>query len=264
MLKARPVAERATLTGMVISLNEAPRIAACLGSLSFCDELLLVDSGSTDGTVDIARSMGARVIERPFVSMNDQKDFGRKASTSAWVLNLDADEVVSPELGQEIQALFARGIPDAVGAYRFPFRNYLRDQWIRSCGFYPDPHVRLMRRDRAEYGDAPVHDQLRVQGEIRALHGHVDHYSFDSIRDYLDKSHEYAERFAQAAFRRGQRASAWDIFVHTAARFVRSYFLRGGILDGALGLTMAGLQTAGTFQKYARLWELGRFTKPDA
>jgi glycosyltransferase involved in cell wall biosynthesis len=259
VLKAPDVAERATLTGMVISLNEAPRIAACLESLAFCDERLLIDSGSTDGTVEIARRLGARVIERPFQSMNDQKDFGRRESRSAWVLNLDADEVVSAELGQEIQALFARGIPDAVGAYRFPFRNYLRDQWIRSCGFYPDPHVRLMRRDRARYGDAPVHDQLHVDGEVRALRGHVDHYSFDSIRDYLDKSHVYAERFAQAAFQRGQTASAWDIVVHTAARFLRSYLLRGGIFDGALGITMAGLQTAGTFQKYVRLWELNRF-----
>ncbi|MFO0724279.1 MAG: glycosyltransferase family 2 protein [Myxococcota bacterium] len=253
------MADRATLTGMVISLNEAPRIAACLKSLAFCDEILLIDSGSTDGTPDIAKGLGARVIERPFLSMNDQKDFGRRESKSAWVLNLDADEVLSPALGQEIQALFARGIPESIGAYRFPFRNYLRDQWIKSCGFYPDPHVRLMRRDRARYGDAPVHDQLLVEGEIAALSGHVDHYSFDSIRDYLGKSNDYAERFAQEAFRRGQRATAWDIFVHSAARFFRSYFLRGGIFDGALGLTMAGLQTAGTFQKYARLWELNRF-----
>ncbi len=247
------------VTGMVICLDEAQRIEACLRSLSFCDELLVIDSGSTDGTQAIAARLGARIIERPFVSWNDQKDFGRRESKHPWVLNLDADEVVSEGLSAEIQARLAAGVSPGVGAFRFPFRNYLRDQWIKSCGFYPDPHVRLFRRDRSRFTAERVHDALVVEGAIDELSGHVDHYSFASVRDYLEKSNIYAEAFARDAFARGRQVGAWDIAIHGLGRFLRSYLLEGGLAEGALGLTMAGLQAAGTFQKYVRLWEMNRF-----
>jgi glycosyltransferase involved in cell wall biosynthesis len=188
------------VTGMVICLDEAERIEACLRSLSFCDELLVIDSGSTDGTQAIAARLGARIIERPFVSWNDQKDFGRRESKHPWVLNLDADEVVSEGLAAEIGAQLAAGVPSDIAAFRFPFRNYLRDQWIKSCGFYPDPHVRLFRRDRSRFSGERVHDALVVEGVVAELVGHVEHYSFASVRDYLETSNIYAEAFARDAF----------------------------------------------------------------
>src|SRR5687767_13913060 len=137
---------------MVIAKNEAKRIGACLDSLAFCDELVLIDSGSTDGTIEIAKSMGAVVIERAWGGMNDQKDFGRQQSKGVWVLNLDADEVVTPELRAEIEALVARD--DPMSAYRIPFRNHYRESWVKRCGYYPDPHIRLVRRDRAYWDKA--------------------------------------------------------------------------------------------------------------
>lgn len=244
---------------MVICLNEARRIGDCLRSLAFCDEVVVIDSGSTDGTQDLVRAAGARLITRPFVSWNDQKDFGRTQASHPWVLNVDADEVVTPELAREIDALLVAGVPARVGGYRFRFKNFLRDAWIKSCGFYPDPHVRLVRRDRAYWDTQHVHDRLVVDGDIGTLRGHIEHYSFESLADYLEKSNIYAEAFARDAFARGRTSGVWAIATHTLARFLRSYLLHRGVLDGALGLTMAGLQAAGTFQKYVRLWEMQRF-----
>lgn len=245
---------------MVICQNEARRIGACLDSLSFCDELLVIDSGSTDGTLQIVREKGARLIERPFESMNDQKEFGRAASSGEWLLNVDADEVVSPALRDEIARLVARGGEGGVDAYRIPFRNYFRSAWVRRSGYYPDPHIRLVRRACVQWDrSVPVHDRVMVQGAVGRLSGHIDHYSFDSVADFVGKSSKYAERFAIGAHREGRRSGFATIVVHTIARFVKAYFFKGGFLEGTLGLTISGLQAYEVFLKYVRLWEIGRF-----
>lgn len=251
------------LSGVVICQDEAERIGACLESLAFCDEIVVVDSGSTDQTLDIARAKGARVFEHPWAGMNGQKDFGRQQARGRWVLNLDADEVASGVLAAEV-----RRVADAVGeegpaAYQIPFRNYFRDAWVRRCGYYPDPHVRLLRRDRA-YWDAavPAHDKVRVDGEVGRLSGHVEHYSFGSLDDFLGKSRRYASAFAITAHEKGRRATGATILGHTVWRFFKAYVLERGFLDGTLGLVISGLQAYEVFQKYARLWELSRFGAP--
>ncbi len=244
---------------MVICMNEAHRIDACLKSLSFCDEIVVIDSGSTDGTLDIVRAHGARLLERPFRSMNDQKDFGREAARGEWVLNIDADEVVSEPLQQEIREAI-RADSSEIAGYQIPFRNYFRSAWVRRCGYYPDPHTRLVKKERARWDkDFPSHDRVLLEGALGDLRGHIDHYSFDSIEDFVQKSCRYAGGFAQKAYKNGRRASAWTIAVHTFARFFKAYVLKAGFLEGALGLTISGLQAYEAFQKYVRLWELSRF-----
>jgi glycosyltransferase involved in cell wall biosynthesis len=246
------------LTGLVVCRNEAERIGACLDSLAFCDEVIVVDSGSTDATVELAKRRGARLFERAWVTINDQKDFGRSMAQGEWVLNLDADEVVSPDLAAEIRRVVAEE-PD-VAAYRIKFRNYFRSVWVKRSGYYPDPHIRLLRRDRARWDlDAPVHDRVIADGAIGSLDGHIDHYSFQSIDHFLAKSSRYASWFAAAAYARGRRAGVVDIALHTIGRFFKAYVLQGGVLEGALGLTISGLQAYEVFQKYVRLWELTRF-----
>jgi glycosyltransferase involved in cell wall biosynthesis len=241
---------------MVIAKNEAKRIGACIDSLSFCDEVVVIDSGSTDGTLEIVRSKGAVLIERAWGGMNDQKDFGRAHAKGEWVLNLDADEVVSPELRDEIRRAIEQDDP-RIGAYRIPFRNYFRDAWVRRCGYYPDPHVRLVRRERAYWDKAiPAHDHVVVDGEIGSLAGHIDHFSFESMDHYLRKSAGYADAFARNALAQGRRSGPLTILVHTAFRFFKAYVLKGGFLEGSLGLTISGLQAIQAFQKYVRLWEL--------
>jgi glycosyltransferase involved in cell wall biosynthesis len=246
------------LSGLVIAKDEAARIRACLDSLAFCDEIVLVDSGSTDGTRDIARAAGAQVVERPFTSYNEQKEHGRTLVRGRWVLNLDADEVASPELQDEIALVLESA---GLAGYRIPFRNHFRGVWVRRSGYYPDRHLRLFQRDLARWDPAyPVHERLLVDGAVGRLEGHIDHYSFESISDFLDKSCRYAARFAERAHADGRRAGLFTIGAHTAARFFKAFVLEGGFLEGSLGLTISGLQAYEVFQKYARLWELGRFS----
>lgn len=248
------------LTGLVVCKNEARRIAACLDSLDFCDERLAIDSGSTDGTLELLKSKDIRVISRAWQGMNDQKEYGRSEARGEWVLNLDADEVVTPELRAEILALIERGGDPGVDAYAIPFRNHFRRVWVRRSGYYPDPHVRLVRRDRARWDrEVPVHDKVIVEGATGRLRHHIDHYSFESIGHFIEKSCSYAAAFAAAAHRSGRRAGLSTIAAHTLFRFFKAYVLKAGFLEGALGLTISGLQAYEVFQKYVRLWELGRF-----
>jgi glycosyltransferase involved in cell wall biosynthesis len=243
---------------MIVCQNEARRIAACVDSLAFCDEIVAVDSGSTDGTLEILEKRGVRVIRRAWGGMNDQKDFGREAAEGDWVLNLDADEVATPELAREIRAVIARD--PGTDAYLIPFRNHFREAWVRRSGYYPDPHVRLVRRDRTRWDrTVPVHDRVLVEGNTGRLRGHIDHYSFESIDHFLKKSSSYASVFARAAHASGRRANVFTIGLHTAFRFFKSYVLKAGFLEGELGLTISGLQAYEVFQKYVRLWELSRF-----
>lgn len=248
------------LSGMIVCFNEARRIGACVDSLAFCDEIVAIDSGSTDGTVELLEQRGVRVIARPWGGMNDQKDFGRDAARGDWVLNLDADEVATAELAREVRALVDRGGEDGTDAYLIPFRNHFRTVWVRRSGYYPDPHVRLVRRAKTRWDrTVPVHDLVHVEGRTGRLAGHVDHYSFESIDHFLRKSASYASVFARAAHAAGRRAGVSTIALHTAFRFFKSYVLKGGFLEGALGLTISGLQAYEVFQKYVRLWELSRF-----
>jgi glycosyltransferase involved in cell wall biosynthesis len=252
----------ATISAMIICRDEAQRIGDCLDATAFCDERVVVDSGSTDGTLDILRSRDVRLFERPFVSWNDQKDFGRAQCAGDWVLNVDADEVVTPELRDEIRGWLDRGVPEGVDGFRMPFRNHFRGAWVRSCGYYPDRHVRLVRRVRARWDVEAVHDRLVVEGRVDELAGHIDHHSFESIADFLHKSGRYAEAFARHAHARGRRAGVADLLLRPAFRFFRAAVLQGGLAEGALGVTIAGLQACEVFQRYARLWELGRFGPP--
>jgi glycosyltransferase involved in cell wall biosynthesis len=247
---------------MVICRNEVERIGACLDSLEFCDEILVIDSGSTDGTLEIVRKTKAQLIERTFSSYNDQREFGRRAAKGAWLLSIDADEVVSPELAREIRAVVSdANVPHA--AFELPFKNYFRTIWIRRCGYYPDPHVRLMLRDRTRWDpDTPVHERVLVDGSVGRLQHHVQHYSFDSVEDFVEKSCRYAAMFAAKAHADGMRSSPWTITVHTVGRFFRAYVLKGGFLQGVPGLIISGLQAYEVFQKYVRLWELERFPSP--
>ncbi len=250
------MATRASVSGLVITLNEEERLAACLASLAFCDELVVVDSGSTDNTLKIAKAAGARIIERPFVGMNDQKDFGRRQCTLPWVFNLDADEVASPELISQIEALLQRPESEAAAGYEIPFRNHFADRWVRGCGYYPDRHVRLVQRERAIWNaEELAHDRVEFDGRPGRLTGHIDHYSFDSVQDFLRKSERYAEFFAQRAVAEGRSAGPLTIATHSGWRFFRSFVLQAGFRDGSLGLVISGLQAYEVFQKYARLWE---------
>jgi glycosyltransferase involved in cell wall biosynthesis len=257
------VEDRVPLTGLVICKNEERRIGACLASLAFCDELLVIDSGSTDRTVAIAQEHRARIVERPYVGQNDQKDHGRSLAKGRFVLVIDADEVVPAALAKEVRAVVDRDGDPGVDAWRIPFKNYFRRTWVRRAGYWPDHHVRLLRADKARFDrSVPVHDKVLTDGAIGTLLNPIEHYSFESLAHFLEKSGRYADGFAKAAHAQGRSAGAGAILGHTIGRFFKAYVLKGGFLEGALGLVISGLQAYEVFQKYARLWELGQLGPP--
>lgn len=244
------------LSATVLALDEEARLADCLASLSFCDEVLVIDGGSRDRTREIAQQAGARVLERPFDDFSRQHEYARESARGEWVLSLDADERASPEL---IQA--ARGILDgAPDAYSLPFKNHYRNLWLKHGGFWPDRHVRLFRRDSCRYDlTRPVHERLLVKGETGRLDAPVLHYTYGSLAHCLAKTERYAERAALALYESGARAGAFDVAARPFWRLIRAYIVKLGFLDGAAGAAMAWTRAYEAYAKYARLWELTRF-----
>jgi glycosyltransferase involved in cell wall biosynthesis len=252
----RPDATRPRLSALVPTFNEEKRIAACLESLSFCDEIVLVDSFSTDHTVEIARRYTDRVFERAWSGSNSQKEFARTEARGEWVLSVDADEVVTPALRDEILARIAK--PDAAG-YRIPIRTYLRDRWIKVGGLWPGLHLRLFRRDLGRW-DAAIepHERVALNGRIARLRGHIDHFSYEDLQDFLEKARRHAEIWAESQARLHRRVSVVSLMTRPLFRFVRDYIARGGFLGGSFGLFFCALQAHYTYLKYLSLWERSR------
>lgn len=251
------------LSATVIALNEEERLPGCLASLGFCDEVLVVDGGSTDRTRELAQAAGARVLSRPFDDFARQHEYARLQARGTWVLSLDADERASPELAGRIRGALVAGASssgDLPAAYALPFKNHFRGIWLRRGGLWPDRHLRLFLRERCSYDPArPVHERLRVDGRIADLDAPVLHYTWGSLSQCLAKSERYAEAAAQALYARGRRAGGLDLVVRPLWRFLRAYVLRLGFLDGAAGALVAAARAHETYARYARLWELSRF-----
>lgn len=241
------------ISALVPTFNEERRIEACLRSLSFCDEIVLVDSYSRDRTVEIARRFTDRIFERTWKGSNDQKEFARRQARGEWVLSVDADEEVTPALRQEILRRI-EGAPEA--GFLVPVRTYYRERWVRVGGLWPGLHLRLFRRDAGRWdGTVEPHERVIVDGPVGRLRAHLDHHSYEDLQDFLDKAHAHAEIWAASQARAGRRAGAASMLLRPAFRFLRDYVARGGFLFGAFGLFFCALQAHYTFLKYARLWE---------
>src|SRR5207253_5064809 len=244
------------LSATVLAQDEAERIGGCIESLRFCDEVLVVDGGSRDGTRELAARLGARVVERPFDDFARQHEFARTQACGEWILSIDADERASPELA----AAAPGALRGAASAYALPFKNHFRGVWLRHGGFWPDRHVRLFRKDRCRYDpERPVHEKLLVDGATARLDAPVLHHTWGSLAHCLAKMERYGERAAQALFAQGRRAAAWEVALRPLWRFVRGYLLRAGFLDGAPGAEMAWARAYEAYARYGRLWELARF-----
>lgn len=242
------------ISAVIIAQDEERDIGDCIASVrGFCEEVLVVDGGSRDRTREVAAAAGARLLQRPFDDFARQHEFARIAARGEWVLAIDADERASAEL--------ARAEPGAHAAYSLPFKNYFRDIWLRHGGFWPDRHVRLFRREACRYDpEYSVHEKLIVQGSVGQLEAPMLHYTYDSLDDCLRKMERYGDRSAQMLFARGRRAGAWQVALRPLWRFTRGYFLRLGFLDGAAGAAMAWARSYEAYRRYARLWELSRFS----
>jgi glycosyltransferase involved in cell wall biosynthesis len=231
------------LSACLITYNEADRIEAALRSLAFCDEMVVLDSGSTDGTAERARALGARV----------QKDRAVQLCRHDWVLCLDADEVVDAELAAAIARERVGGFARAP-AFRIARLTEYHGAFLRRGEAYPDAVIRLFDRRRARWAGREVHEHVAVDGPVLDLAGHLEHYSYRSYSEELAKLERYAERWAEAVHAEGRRASLLPMLVNPGWRFFRGYLLKGGFLDGWRGLVYAWTRAAYVRQKYVKLW----------
>lgn len=250
--------DRPRLSACIITLNEADRIGECIASLAFCDEIVVVDSGSDDGTHEIAATVGARVVEHAFEGYRAQKDFAVTQARNDWVLCLDADERVTPRLRDAIEAARNSGFADAPG-YRFARATEYFGKFLRHGNAYPDRVLRLFDRRRGGWhADREIHEHVVVDGTVRTLAGDLEHRAYRSLDDQLARYRRYATMMARHMHARGRQARWYNLLVNPRWRFLRGYILRGGFLDGWRGLLFASLEADYTREKFARLMLLQR------
>ena len=238
----------------IIALNEAEHIGAAIDSAGWADEILLVDSGSTDATLDIARGRGVTVLCRPWSGYVDQKNFAAERAAHDWIFSLDADERIPPPLAAEVRTVVAT--EPALRGYRVPRVTYHLGRWIRTTDFYPDYQTRLYDRRSARWRGKYVHESVAVEGPIGRLRHELEHYSFRDLRDQLDRINHYTTLAAHQMHETGRRATPFDLVVHPPAAFLRNYLLRRGVLDGAAGFTISAMNAFSVYLKFAKLWEL--------
>ncbi|MBS0431005.1 MAG: glycosyltransferase family 2 protein [Proteobacteria bacterium] len=248
--------DRPRISACIIALNEADRIDACIESLAFCDEIVVVDSGSTDGTREVAAARGARVLERGFDGYRAQKDFAVAQARHDWVLCLDADERVTAALRASIEAVRDGGFAGAAG-YRFARCTEYFGAFLRRGNAYPDRVLRLFdRRHGGWRGAREIHEHASVDGAVRTLAGDLEHRAYRSLDDQLARYRRYATMMAADMHARGRHAHLHNLVMNPFWRFLRGYVLRAGFLDGWRGFLFACMEADYVREKFARLWLL--------
>jgi glycosyltransferase involved in cell wall biosynthesis len=250
-------AARPSVSAVLITRDAEAHLRECLQGLAWCEEIVLLDSGSRDATLGIAREFGAKVyVDLDWRGFGAQKNRAIARATGEWVLAIDADEVVTPELRAEIEAALAT--PDSNAAFQLPRRSSFCGHWMRHGGWWPDYVTRLFRQGRARYSEDLVHERLLVDGPSARLRQPLLHYTYDSLEQALAKMDRYSTLGAQQAHARGKRATPLTALLRATWAFLRTYLLRLGMLDGAAGLMLALYNAHGTYYRYLKLWLLGR------
>jgi glycosyltransferase involved in cell wall biosynthesis len=242
------------VTATVITRNESANIAAALSSVRWADEIIVIDSESTDDTVEIARRHADRVMVRPWPGYAAQKNFAAGQATHDWIFSLDADERVTPALADEIGALLRTG-PAAAG-YRIPRVTFHCGRWIRSTDWYPDHQLRLYDRRRALWTGRHVHESVRADGPVTKLRGEIQHYAYRDIAHHLQTMDHYTTLAARQMYEDGRRVRWIDLLITPRLTFFRNYILRGGFRDGMAGLVVSAMNGYYVGLKFAKLWEL--------
>ena len=236
---------------LIITFNEETNIKACIESASFADEIIVVDSGSTDGTVAIAEELGAKVYYHKMTSFAEQRNIALENTTADWVLFLDADERISPELAQTIQD--AINNPREFHGFKLPRRSYFMGRWVR--GWYPDRVLRLFRREKGHYVGT-VHESVQMEGPVGVFYQDIIHYPYKDIESYMNKMNKYTTMAAQQMFDRGKRATIFDVISHPLFAVIKMYLLRRSFLDGMVGFLVSMLSGTYVFLKYSKLYFL--------
>lgn len=246
---------RERISACVICYNEERKIRRCLESLRWCDEIVVLDSFSTDHTVEICREYTPRVIQQEWLGYVGQRNTVRELARNKWVLFMDADEEVSPALREEILSEFERGPGQYVG-FEFPRQVYYLGRWIRHGDWYPDVKLRLFKKEYGRTEGEEPHDRVVVHGPVKRLNHPIYHYTYDDIADQLATLNRFSTITAQQRFVQGYRVHRTDLILRPALRFLKSYLLRGGFLDGMHGFLIAVISGFSTFAKYSKVYEL--------
>jgi glycosyltransferase involved in cell wall biosynthesis len=245
------------LSVTVITLNEAGNIDACLQSVAWADDVVVVDSGSTDDTAERAARRGARVIRRSWPgNYADQKNFAAGEAAHDWILSIDADERVTPALAAEIKALLATDPP--LAGYRLPRITRHLDRWIRTTDWYPDYQLRLYDRRRAHWPPRLVHESVKAEGAVGYLTQDLEHYAYRDISHHHEVMDRYTTLAARQMYAQGRRAGVVDLVLHPPAAFLRNYVLKRGFTDGGPGFVISAMNAYYVFLKFAKLWELSK------
>lgn len=250
-----------SLSVIVITRNEAHNIRECLGSVSWADELIVVDSGSTDDTVAIARECGAQVIQTEgWPGYGPQKNVALSHARCDWVLSIDADERVTEALAREMRVAMQDG---SFSAWQVPRLSRFCGRFMRHGGWYPEPVLRLFRRGQARFSDDLVHERVVASTPVGRLREPLMHYTYADYSEVITKIDRYSTLGARQAFERGKRATPLTAVLHGLWAFIRTYVVRAGFLDGAQGFGVALMLAESSYYKYIKLWHLGHGRSPD-
>ena len=234
----------------IITKNEEKNIRRCLKSIQWADEIVIVDTFSGDRTVEICREFTDNVFQESWLGYGPQKNLCASKATNRWVLNLDADEVISSECAVEIQKILS-GQPK-FSLYRFPRKNFIANRWVRYAGWYPDLIARLYDKDRVSFSESMVHERLIPDGIGGVINRPIFHYSFDGMEDYIERQNRYSSLYAEEKKRLNSEVNWTHLYIRPVWAFIRTYFFRQGFREGFLGVFLALVVMFYTYLKYAK------------
>lgn len=248
-----------SLSVVIITYNEEANALDCLESCSFADEIVVVDSFSTDRTVELCRRYTDRVIQEKWRGFGRQKNFAIDQAKGPWIFNLDADERITPGLRAEIESIVEADALEPAGYY-VARQNFFGERWVRHCGWYPDHNLRLFRKGMGRFNERAVHESVELVNSARAgyLDNPIEHHTYASISDFMQRLERYTTLAAEEAHKAGKRCTMADLTFRPAFTFLKMYLLRKGFLEGSLGFTLSGLYATYTYVKYAKLREMGK------
>ena len=237
---------------IIITKDEEKNIHDCLKSVDWADEIIVVDSESTDRTVELAKQFTDKIFIRKWEGYVPQKRYALSLATNDWILSVDADERITPELKEEILNLS----PADFSGFRIRRKNFLLKKEITSCGWEKDYQLRLMRKDKSSFSDRLVHEKFIVDGKVGMLNSPMLHFTFSSFAEYFSKINHYSSLKAEELIEKKKRVGAWTIFSHTFAAFFAFFIIKRGFKDGIYGLIISLLHSVSTMMNYIKLWEL--------
>lgn len=247
------------LSAVVITRDEESNIKRCLQSLQIADEIIVIDSGSADRTVEIAESMGARVYFKEWEGYGPAKKEAVNKASGKWIISLDADEELTPELAKEISDTVQN--ETGYNGYYIKRKTSFLGRWILHCGWYPDYILRLFQKSYGQFTDAVVHEKVIINGQSGRLNNEILHYSYTNLEQYFEKMNRYTALGAKQAYSQNKRAGWFDIVVKPVVSFIKHYFVKRGFLDGLEGFIISALSSLGVMIKYLKLRQLEKDEK---